>query len=269
MMGNPWMKIFNFRESDQVGDILSQGATFFLNRLRETYTKINAQEVPTSGYDAILYEPDGTPILIQFGGEENYNRLDPSKLLPGNSFSKSTGRLRYKDEDLGDVNGIVEFTYTSTTNKSYKVLRIKDASRINGFMKTKLFSELRLNVSEKTPNFGQLCEFLFKNKVVNGKAIRDFYIGNLKIKKDTNLSKMFANAKYQEALLNAFNEVQNQRLERRFSSLATKQFNAFSKLLNVVGTRIPSQALQSCAACRIIGFTGSNTNDVYLPRILT
>lgn len=269
MMGNPWMKIFNFKESDQVGDILSQGAAFFLNRLRETYAKINVQEVPSSGYDAVLYEPDGTPILIQFGGEENYNRLDPSKLLPGNSFSKSTGRLRYKDEDLGDVNGVVEFTYTSTTNKSYKVLRIKDASRINGFMKTKLFSELRLNVSEKTPNFGQLCEFLFKNKVVNGKAIRDFYIGNLKIKKGTNLSKMFANAKYQEALLNAFNEVQNQRLERRFSSLATKQFNAFSKLLNVVGTRIPSQALQSCAACRIVGFTGSNTNDVYLPRILT
>ena len=72
-----------------------------------------------------------------------------------------------------------------------------------------------------------------------------------------------------ETLLNAFNEVQNQRLERRFSSLANKQFNAFSKLLNVVGTRIPSQALQSCAACRIVGFTGSNTNDVYLPRILT
>jgi hypothetical protein len=103
---------------------------FFANRLKETFALVPPREVNTTGYDAILYEPDGTPILVQFGGEENQGRLDPSKLTPSNSFSKNTGELRYKGENLGNVGGFSEFIYTSA-NKQFRVIRLKDHTRIN------------------------------------------------------------------------------------------------------------------------------------------
>jgi hypothetical protein len=55
----------------------------------------------------------------------------------------------------------------------------------------------------------------------------------------------------------------------KIAKLAEKQNQAFLKSLEAVGTRIPSQTLQSCSKVKIIGFSGSGMNDVYLPRILT
>lgn len=265
MGGNPWHKQINWRESDSIGDVQREKEQFFANRLKETFALVPPREVNTTGYDAILYEPDGTPILVQFGGEENQGRLDPSKLTPSNSFSKNTGELRYKGENLGNVGGFSEFIYTSA-NKQFRVIRLKDHTRINNWMKTKLFSEIRFRANSRS-NFGKLCDLAFKNKVVNGIATRDFYIGKFKVKKGSDLSNVFNT--FKTDLIPQFNAVQEQKVQKRFENLAKQQWLAFEKLLNVVGTRIPSQALQSCAACRYVAFTGASDNKIYVPRILT
>jgi hypothetical protein len=125
--------------------------------------------VPSSGYDAILYTEDGEPIIIQFGDDSNnLGRLPAENMMIGNTFTKNTGKLRYKGEDLGDSDGVTEFIY-NVGGTNYKVLRLEDASKLIEMKKTKLFSEIRYNLSSKG-NVNAVFELVYKNKIKNGIA---------------------------------------------------------------------------------------------------
>ena len=48
-----------------------------------------------------------------------------------------------------------------------------------------------------------------------------------------------------------------------------KEYEAFEKSLLHVGTRIPSQSMQSFAPMEIVMFTDSEVNDVYVAKVVT
>ena len=70
-------------------------------------------------------------------------------------------------------------------------------------------------------------------------------------------------------IIEIFNRTQEDKFNSKLKDLAKQRAIAFKRLLTCIGTRIPSQALSSVAKCNIVGFTGSSSNDVYLPRVLT
>ena len=63
------------------------------------------------------------------------------------------------------------------------------------------------------------------------------------------------------------NEIYN--FNQRIKQLAFNQYEAFEKSLLHVGTRIPSQSMQSFAPMEIVMFTDSEVNDVYVTKVVT
>jgi hypothetical protein len=55
------------------------------------------------------------------------------------------------------------------------------------------------------------------------------------------------------------------KLNKYLHSLAKSKFFAFKKSLNFVGTRIPCQSMQSFTPMRVIAFTDSQNNEIYIP----
>lgn len=260
----PYKKIFGIRDSDSLNDILKRGSDFFKERISEKYQI--PTNVPSAGYDAILYTEDGEPILIQFGDDsDNLDRLPAENMMVGNTFTKNTGKLRYKGEDLGDSDGVTEFIY-NVGGTNYKVLRLENPSKLTEMKKTKLFSEIRYNLSHNG-NARAVFELVYKNRIKNGIVTKNIRFGDFVIKSGSKIDKVFE--KYADQIIRPFNLRQNERINTKIAKLAEKQNQAFLKSLEAVGTRIPSQTLQSCSKIKIVGFSGSGMNDVYLPRILT
>lgn len=263
MMGNAAMNRFGVTTRDSVSKILLQGPQFFLKKI-EANQSLSPKDVPERQYDAILYTEDGEKILIQFG--ENPNRNDEN-LFIGNSFTKSIGKLRYKGEDLGSSNGVKEFVYKGAQGGYYKVLRLSDPTILNRLKNSRLFSDIKYSLSEYT-DFKEFCKVRYSKYIdENGRSTRRFKIGNFVINNESDVNKVFD--KYKDDIVINFKADQYNDIQRKNKLLAEKQFVAFKRFLECIGTRIPSQALQSCAKCRIIGFTGSRTNDVYVPQTLT
>lgn len=260
----PYKKEYNIRDSDRLSDIIKGGSVWFANRLSERF--IVPVGLKTNSYDAILYTNEGEPIIIQFGTDtENQGRFPAGNLMIGNTFTKNTGKLRYKGEDLGDSNGVSEFIYNEG-GVNYKVLRLENPAKLNELRNSKLFSEVRFRLSQKS-NAKLIFEAAYKNKIKDGIVTSTFRIGEVLIKKGSKIDDVFA--KYHDQLIPTFNKKQNDRINDKIQKLAVRQNKAFLKTLEALGTRIPSQTLQSCSKIKIIGFSGSGMNDVYVPRILT
>ena len=58
-------------------------------------------------------------------------------------------------------------------------------------------------------------------------------------------------------------------LGRKIETKARLQYESFLKQLDYVGARIPTQSMQSFMALRLVGFSDSDTNDVYVPKSQT
>lgn len=262
MVGNAYFEKFGMTGRESVSDILLKGPKFFKDKLVKRYSI--PEDVPNTEFDAVLYTEDGEKILIQFG---NNPRRNNNSIHKGNSFTKTTGKLIYKGEDLGSSNGVQEFVYKGGSGTYYKVLQLNDPSILNRLIKSKMFTDVRYIASDES-DFTTLCKIKYGKFVDNnGYARKTFKIGNFVIEQGSKISKVFE--KYSKKLIPAFNVDRAFELDRKFERLSERQYIAFRQSLECVGTRIPSQALQSCAKCRIIGFTGSKTNDVYVPQVLT
>lgn len=64
------------------------------------------------------------------------------------------------------------------------------------------------------------------------------------------------------ALVNGLRTDFDQRLQR----LSVQRFNAFDLSLNVVGARIPTQAMQSFMPMRIVALTDNETAEIFVAR---
>lgn len=277
MAANPWLKLFNLKSSDSLYKIKKGGETFFKERLTEFY-EIDL-DVPETGYDAVLYTTEGEPILIQLGSDNT--RLSDD-LSDGTSFTKVGNNIIYNGEEIGSSIGLSEFVYHGTGGTSYKVWRISDPGRLNSLMKTKLFSHVKYNASENT-NWNLLLPHLYPHHFENGTIKTPIKLGNFLIEKIDKKGRLFvvpigmreftgsiqASTKESYLIANYFNKKQENILNTKINVLAKQRFIAFNRMLTCIGMRIPSQALSSVAKCEIVGFTGGDSNDVYLPRVLT
>lgn len=264
MIGNPWLEQFGLKKSDSLYKILKD-PNFFNKRLKDFYLKVD--EVTKTGYDAILYTSTGEPILIQFGSEL-YNAERLSNLRQGDSLTKIGNSLVYNGEELGSSIGFSDYVLPVSGGKTYKVWRISDPSRLNNLMKKKMFDHVIYNMSSKS-NLKHLLSNLYPNRIQNGIVIEPIRIGKRIIKANTRLEGHKIPNEIFEEIISEFNDIQEDRFNSKLRDLARQRTIAFKKLLTCIGTRIPSQALSSVAKCKIVGFTGSSSNDVYLPRVLT
>lgn len=58
-------------------------------------------------------------------------------------------------------------------------------------------------------------------------------------------------------------------VDKKINNLASQQYKSFVEQLDCVGARIPTQSMQSFMAMRIVGYSHSSVNEVYVPRSQT
>lgn len=262
-----YAKEFLLKEEDDLALILKEGFKFFEKRLK-TIAKHNLNK---ELYDAVLLDYTGNQTIVKIVKPgETWNPTDDdgdNLFIEDNEGVDKTGiNAKYKGAKICSIEdwnnkGIKVGKISNTAkDKQYNIIVLQDINDLALFEKTSLFDndETLLYYNEK--NVNEMFKYASENK-------------HIKSKKDKNgetLYKLHNSPKYvsEEALIknvNALNQSSDEWRDKYINRRAKLLAKNFEKSLLYFGTRIPSQALQSGMALKVVMFVGVNKNQVYIP----
>lgn len=224
---------FGLEEGDQIQDILDQGSDFFYNKWTSNYGTLIG--VPEELYDVVLYTKNG-PILVKIGDETD------SRLTRNRNIEILDDTYILNGTVLCSTEGKKKFTYLADNNKEYNVIFVNSKEALDDLLDSDVVETYKVNTTRKNlVNIGKYFDPEGKYAVI-GDSLKTW--GQL-------------NSHFEEEF-----EVQQRRL-------AEQRFEAFKQSLNLVGARIPTQAMQSFMPLKVIAFTDDLTNVIYVPRMQT
>ena len=70
-------------------------------------------------------------------------------------------------------------------------------------------------------------------------------------------------------LIKALNGDQEYKRDKDITRIARERYASFIKQLEYIGARIPTQSMQSFMGLKLVDFTNSKVNEVYVPAVQT
>ena len=238
IMGKSYAKQFGLEIGDNIEDILNQGWRWFYDKFESKY---GVPKAPSDLMDCVIYTSEG-PIIVKFGKIQ-----DPSKynLTRNTQIQNVDGDLVLNDEILCSAENVETYKYTNGED-NYTILTINDKEHFNELLDSNLVETYKFAITKHNlRNY-----FLFTEDNRFGSYV-------LAYKKDE-----ISN----DDLVETVNRILRQEYVGRLKDLSKQRFNAFKASLNIVGARIPTQAMQSFMPMKVVAFTDSETNDIYVNR---
>lgn len=239
IMGKMNAEKFGLRVGDRIDEILEQGSDWFYNRFATKYGIPN--DIPLDLGNAIVYTANG-PTIIKFGDFVNPGELGLSR---NTRIKTSDGNLILNDEILCKSDNTKLYNY-NVSGQSYNVICINNIDQLNEILDSSLVEAHRFIVTRNTlrqyldftgdTRFNETLNLVQSGQITSDQAIE--YIAN-RLTMD---------------------------LTDELKQLSKQRFWAFKASLNVVGARIPTQAMQSFMPMRVVAFTDDEYNVIYVPR---
>lgn len=246
--GRYQMEKLGLGKNDHIYDVT--GPEFFLNKLQTIYElpKLNGN---TSGtYDKILYH-NGQPVLVKIN-PDTFKKGD-LELLENNDINIVGNDIKNGSDVIITSNTPDKFKFSTLTDKTnkYLLITVNSEEDFNELYESQYFDDIYRNNIDLY-NEDNLFDLLSNNNnklVYNGKYIN---------KNQFNL--LNSNEKYKVLLDN-----DNIRVNKQLEIAAKTRYEAFKKGIELIGARIPTQAMQSFMPFRVIAFSNSDENAIYVP----
>lgn len=246
---------FLLDNNTNLNDVLTQEEKFFYEKIQKHYKRA----------EKIINEDDVSFVLLSSTGEDvagylnkdlSNDRMFEELIVP----TKTVDGIVYRTDDkgsrlypleglkfyrkLGDLSNKVYLTIdTEKTNVNTIANILKDSNYLDYYLNFK---------NEELDNYLNLEEV--KNNNLFKKLSEDYF--------DDAQGDLYAIGKL------AASEY-NRKIDKKINAKAKKIYASFLQALNCTVNRIPAQAFQSIMAMKCVGFTNSNTNEVYVGIIQT
>lgn len=241
---------FGLDLDENVSDVLIEGPSFFERKLEAKY---ELPDIDSELYDFVLYLDDGNYILVKVGDEESLQKqLSKTNLSKDSTFKIVDNQVYYNDSEFTSSNDKHFYSVIDGDGIRRNIITVNDYDRLTELLNTEQVQNYRTNFNNS--NYKQSADYVYRNKD----------LATLKLK--TSGGRL---VEYQYATPIILTENEEIEFQKRNKALAKKQYEAFEKSLNLVGARIPTQGMQSFMPMRIVAFTDSEINDIYVPRAQT
>lgn len=252
IMGRRNAEALGLREGDSLYDIAQQKSNFFFNRLKETF---EPAPVDINAYDCVIFDASGDQIFVMIDSEENAEkRLHDYHITQDNTFTIIDGEVYLNDKRFSSAEGKQFYTITDHLGNQQKLVVINDPSRLKELINTNQYPVVRYNY---TPD-NYWKNFVLSNMYRFERGLPGM-LGKIPIRTPEDL---LALGDPVTVLLD--NETIT--FEQKLRKLANERYDSFNKQLNLVCARIPTQGMQSFMAMKVVGFTDSKLNDVYVAK---
>ena len=263
IMGRLHAVELGLEEGDDINTIQEQGDDFFYNKLIDKQTITTAKNV----YDYVVTTNTGHTIYVAVRDKHSKKDLSPYH-TENKSFTHTDTGLWYNREDQ----------ICDKISNNCKVVSIQnDKKQVCPFIIVDSEDEASILLSGEGINFvhynvtpnniNVIANRLFGNNV--NITLRLDRRNNIQLTQD--LIDNFGNLsqEQQDQILAAINSYVRNENNKKVKKLAHKQYLAFEEQLNYVGARIPTQSMQSFQRLKLVGFSDSLKNEVYVPKVQT
>ena len=240
-----WEK-FGLGQNDNIFDV--SDPTYFYDRLTAKYNAL-PEYTESTLFDGILFG-NNEQFLFRIGpmpGEYTGN------LSESTDFRVLEGDVYYQGEKVCSAENKKFYTYIDETGGKHHIIQLNTTDDLKELQKSSLFDNVvRYNWTEE--NFDVLLSLKYEGDdeakiyVTPDKAI---------IKP---IDELTLNDLWLDEVL---------RLDRRINRQAKDMYDSFKTQLNYVGARIPTQAMQSFMAMKLVAVTNATENVVYVPKSQT
>lgn len=253
IMGRRNVQALGLREGDSIHDIQERGWEFFYDRIQENYTGV---AINSDYYDAVLYDGSGNKILVMVASQENAEeRLSDSGAVRDDSFVIVDGEVYVDEQHLTSSEGKSFYSVTDNEGNRQRLVVVHDVERFNELKNNNKYPLVRYNYGR---DIRQSLLIQHYDAFTNGELVN---IAGIDVDGSEDFNQLFT----VEQLL----EIEEERFNKRVEDLAVERFNAFNESLNFVCARIPTQGMQSFMPMRVVAFTDSKINDVYVAKANT
>lgn len=280
---------------DSMFDILSKGPKYFENKLRALYTQ------PTDSkllYDVAIYDKNRRPIYIKYDPDYKYADYFTKQggeytAVKNGIFKETNGSVYYKDKLVCNSSQMTSWIKHGDNGETYNVITVFNKDVFESIVKGKYgkrdgfvhrvvprsFSEedkktvgaLISQIQSLKPTSEQINEWRVEETDQATKAKLD---GQVWLDTDDDvIARNNWKLGYQYYLnrINQFSEehllgrdwtgLNSRSFDKWLSDEANIMWESFKKQLNAIGTRIPSQAMQSMMAMECVGYLDADYNE--------
>lgn len=263
IMGRAYLSLLGIRKGDNVWDIT--GPEYFEERLKEADSLPSIADVPTYGYDCMMTLEDGRNVLVKIGDHEIDEFINQDAVKVGNKhFSNRMGTLMYGTEEVCDSENISVFTYYTPTGNDYDLIVVKSEEEFKNLLDSGYFNYAQYNYT--TENYQTLLSIQDFDETHELQRYKNVRFGFARTEKIL-LSDILQTSP--EAIVDALREDNDIQVKQRRRKLAEQRWIAYKETLRFIGARIPTQSMQSFSGAEIVMFADIDTNECWLPRVVT
>lgn len=253
IMGRRNVQALGLREGDSIYDIQQRGWRFFYDRISENYTGV---AIDPEYYDAVFYDGSGNKILVMVASQENAEeRLFNSNAVKDDSFVIVDGEVYVDEQHLTSADGKQFYSIVDQEGVRQRLVVVNDMERFNELKNNHKYPLIRYNYGR---DIRQSLMIQHYDAFNNGELVN---IGGIDVDGSEDFNRLFT--------AEQLNQIEAENFYKRIENLAIERFNAFNESLNFVCARIPTQGMQSFMPMRVVAFTDSKINDVYVAKANT
>lgn len=275
IMGRVNGKQFGLSEGEHVCDVLEQKEEFFKNKIKSKDAILDGT-VDKNLYDCVLKGANGESLYVVV--KKNHLESDPitgeKKLvsLPGwaqdnSTFENIDDTIYYKDKPIC-VSGFKQFYSKPGTSNTNHLVVVDDLSEVSELLKSDIYSRVEYNFNTKNlkDNFmHKYAKYISDDGKLNSElTLREKnrnVVSSRIIKSNTLIDDLLKDSD----IIQRLNSEERMQRTDEIDALAKQNYFAFLKQLEYIGARIPTQSMQSFMGLKVVDFSESDVNEVYIP----
>ena len=282
------------RENDSVSDVLERGEDFFKSRIMESES-LTDDNVDKNTYDLVVKGTHGENLYVMLRSlhsikDPNTGEIILSEDINGwskdnTTFKELDENIYYKDKPLC-VKGFKEFYSRPGLFNQNHLLVIDDLSELKEILYSDSFNRIEYNYTlnnaeslikhQYNRNFDDAGELTKDLELHNWDFIEGITESAQHYDEDTMMYRGIAAKKGMKLsdiitpeLIKALNGDQEYKRDKDITRIARERYASFIKQLEYIGARIPTQSMQSFMGLKLVDFTNSKVNEVYVPAVQT
>lgn len=276
IMGRLNAEQLGLQKNDSIAEIKAKGPRFFADRMLQDYQlgQYNDRIISKDKYEAVLIGRNGEKLFVALKSLHDKRNLLKDFTLADNVFESRNNRIFYKDQELCDQS--TKKFYTKATHKgNINLLVVDNFEELDELLDSSMYYDIRWNytvnnvlkvINQQYPGLidenGIITQtLLFPNSEEAFEQAKGIRQGTHFVDWWNNIAQDFN----KDDIVKALNRLDENSILKKLENQAELRYAAFLKQLQYVGARIPTQSMQSFMGLQLVGFTNSDTAEVYVP----
>lgn len=277
-------KQFLLDRGDSMFTVMSKGYKFFEDKLKSLYAQ---PDDPRLIYDVVIYDKHRRPVYVKYDPKHKFaqyfSRQNGEFYSTRNGiFKESNGKIYYKDKEFCDGNKMTSWMKHGENGEKFQIITVFDTNTFHELLQGKygkrdgfahrVIPRVTLNDDISKQTFDLEAQILglspdaadvayWKEISIEGLSDEEIIAKNRWTLAEDDYNAWVNQWSEEKLLTDSWDGFESNSFDNWIRREAKSMWASFKKQLSAIGTRIPSQNMQSMMAMECVGYIDADYNE--------